>query len=215
MREYHEWAMMGPELTIPGPKMKGAMLAEYLRWYATRYDVERLTGMIRDNPVCKASGLNVDPPAFGIVSSIWYPAEAFHAVLDGATWGMSEEEKQRLTIEGTEHVTEKMFRGMYAVLFRLLATPERYATHIQRAWSQLHSTGEREFRLVSGAKTAKTGEAISTIRAWPAHHPLLCAMVHETTRAVFARMELGAVTVRREQCISKGHTECVARVRWG
>jgi hypothetical protein len=188
--------------------MKGAMLAEYLRWYATRYDGERLAQMIRENPACQSSGLTQDPPSFGIVASVWYPAEAFHAVLDAATWGMTDEQKHSLAVDGTEVVVEKMFRGVYAVLFRMLATPERYSSHIQRAWSQLHSTGTRELKIL------RTGEAVSSIRDWPAHHPLLCVMVHETTRAVFARMNIGTVLVKREQCVSKGHAECSARVRW-
>ncbi len=188
--------------------MKGAMLAEYLRWYATRHDSERLAQLIGDSAVCIAAGLTVETPVFGIVSSVWYPAPAFHAVLEAATWGMNDEEKNRLVVEGTEVVTEKMFRGMYEVLFRLLATPERYSTHIQRAWNQLHTSGARELRIT------KPGEALSFVRSWPAHHPLLCAMVHETTRAVFSRMGIGKVVVRREQCVSKGHHECVARVHW-
>jgi hypothetical protein len=110
--------------------------------------------------------------------------------------------------ESTDAVVEHMLRGLYAVLFALVASPDRYARHIQRAWNQLHDTGTREVRIVA------PGEAESIIREWPGHHPILCEMVHETTRAVFSHMRVGQVSVTRERCVSRGAHACVARVRW-
>ncbi len=188
--------------------MKGAIFAEYLRWYATVYDGARLARAIRDNPICREGGLTAEPPVFGIVPSIWYPARVCHAVLDAATLGMNDIEKTRFVVDGTQFVADKLMSGLYATLVRWMGTPERFSAHIQSGWNQLHTSGEREIRIV------KPGEALSLVRAWPGHHPLLCRMIHETARSVFARMGIGTVTSSFENCVSLGHHECVARLQW-
>jgi hypothetical protein len=190
------------------PRMKGAMLAEYLRWYSSHYDVERLRRFVREDEACLAAGLAEDRPAFAIVSSEWYSAALFHRLLDVAMETLSPEGRERFVREGTDAVADSMIRGLYSVLFSLVATPERYGRYIQRAWRQLHDTGEREVRILA------PGLAESRIRRWPAHHPTLCLLVHETTRAVFTKMGLSGVTVAREQCVDEGAPECVAVLRW-
>jgi hypothetical protein len=195
-------------MSAESPRMKGAMLAEYLRWYSAHYDVAPVRRVIETDADARVFGLDPSRPTFGIVTSEWYPATMFHRIVDAGLSHLSDAERAKLLRDATDAVAATMLNGLYAVLFTLVATPERYSRHIQRAWRQLHDTGERQVRIV------RAGEAESIIRAWPAHHRYLCQMVHETTRAVFSHMRVGSVSVEQERCIDDGAPECVARVRW-
>ncbi|MBL8682277.1 MAG: hypothetical protein JNK05_24125 [Myxococcales bacterium] len=195
-------------MSAESPQMKGAMLAEFLRWYSAHHDDTPVRVLIESDPEARSLGLDGSRAPFGLVTSEWYPATLFHRILDAGLGRFSSSERHRLMQNAADAVAVTMLRGLYSVLFALVATPDRYSRHIQRAWSQLHDTGTREVLIV------RPGEAESIIRAWPAHHPYLCQMVHETTRAVFSHMRVGAVTVERERCIDDGSPECVARVRW-
>lgn len=187
--------------------MKGAMVAEYFRWYASHYDASAVRELVRTHPECLAAGLVAERPAFGVVPSEWYSATVLHKLIDVALAPMSEAERAQFIERSTAAVSAQLIRGLYSVLFALVATPERYSRHIQRAWNQLHDTGEREVSL--GAD-----HAVSIIRRWPGHHPALCSMVHATTRALFARMLDRAVTLERARCVSEGHPDCASILRW-
>lgn len=187
--------------------MKGAMLAEFLRWYATHYDSEPLRRFVQSDPDCVRAGLDADRPGLGVVPSEWYAAPLFHRLLDVAFASMSAGERALFVRRSTEAVSGQMIRGVYGALFALLATPDRYVRHIQRAWSQLHNTGVREVIL-------RSTEAESIIREWPAHHPVLCMMVHATTHALFERMLGKPVEIEMLRCVSHGHADCMARLRW-
>lgn len=188
--------------------MKGAMLAEFLRWYSAHHDDAAIRALIDTDADAASLGLDSSRPSFGLVTSEWYPASLFHRIVDAGLGPFTTSERDKLMHNATDAVATTMLRGLYSVLFALVATPDRYSRHIQRAWSQLHDTGKREVLIV------RPGEAASIIRAWPAHHPYLCQMVHETTRAVFSHMRVGAVSVERESCVVDGSPECVARLRW-
>lgn len=188
--------------------MKGAILAEFLRWYAARANTQSLGRLIDESPLCRQVGFVSDDPAFGLIQSAWYPASAIHWLTDATLTPLAPSARSALLREGVDHVTERLFRGLYSVLFTLVATPDRYGRHIQRAWRQLHDSGEREVNLVG------PGQAVSITRDWPAHHPVLCEIVSETTRAVFTRMKVGIVEIERSQCISRGDTMCVTKLRW-
>jgi hypothetical protein len=189
------------------PQMKGAMLAEFLRWYATHYDSEPVRRFVQSDPCCVRARLDADRPSFGVVPSEWYSAALFHRLLDVAVAPMSQGERALFVRRSTEAVSGHMIRGVYGALFSLIATPDRYVRHIQRAWNQLHNTGVREVVL-------RPNEAESIIREWPAHHPILCMMVHATTHALFERMLGKHADIERVRCVSQGHADCMSRLWW-
>lgn len=183
------------------------MVAEYLRWYASHYDAHDVRELVRTHRGCIEAGLVADRAAFGVVPGEWYPAQVFHPLLDVALDTMTPDEREQFIERSTDAVSAQLIRGLYSVLFALVATPERYSRHIQRAWNQLHDTGEREVIL-------GPNHAVSTIRNWPAHHPVLCSMVHATTRALFSRMLDRRVQSERVRCVSEGHPDCASVLRW-
>jgi hypothetical protein len=189
------------------PRMKGAMLAEYIRWFASNHDSEHVRRFVRSDGLSIAAGLDADRPAFGIVPSEWYSAAVFHRLLDVAFERMTDAERAQCIDRSTDAVSAQLIRGLYAVLFALVATPDRYSRHIQRAWNQLHDTGVRDVVVASD-------HAMSTIREWPGHHTVLCTMVHSTTRAIFSRMLDRPVRLERLRCVSDGHPDCASRLTW-
>jgi hypothetical protein len=187
--------------------MKAAMVAEYFRWYTIHYDASAVRERVRTSATCRAAGLDADRPLFGVVPSEWYSTVVLNELIDVALDPMIEAERAEFIERSTAAVSAQLMRGLYSVLFALVATPERYSRHIQRAWNQLHDSGEREVSLGSD-------HAVSVIRRWPAHHPALCSMVHATTRALFSRMLDRPVRIERARCVSEGHPDCASILRW-
>ncbi len=192
----------------PTPHVKGSALAYWLAWYAERHDPSALARIAARIPAEARGDIDPASPTLGVIPTAWYPALAVGQILDGVTEGMSAKERARLIEESTAAGVEQGIRGIFRLAFELLATPERYAKHIQRFWNQLHDTGTRRVEIVG------PGEAISIIEDWPGHHPLLCAVTMETMAAVFRRMGLEDVEVVRVECVGAHDERCKAIVRW-
>ncbi len=130
-------------------------------------------------------------------------------LLDVVTERWSDAERSALAREANAHVVAKLSRGLYAALFRTVASPARYAKYIQRMWNVLHTTGLRTIVI------EREGVLRSTTADWPGHHPFLCEVTVETMRAVFEAMGCEDVQVDRIGCISRGAKVCTAVVRYG
>ncbi|MCA9609744.1 MAG: hypothetical protein KC619_29300 [Myxococcales bacterium] len=192
----------------PIPRVKGSALAYWLTWYAQHRDPAELGAIAARIPPEERGEIDPTSPTLGVISTAWYPAHAVGRILDGVTEGMSAKERAQLIEESTAAGVEQGIRGIFKLAFELLATPERYAKHIQRFWDQLHDTGTRRVEIVG------PGEAISIIEDWPGHHPLLCTVTMETMAAVFRRMGLEDVEVMRVECVGAHDPRCKAIVRW-
>lgn len=188
--------------------LKGAAFGEFLEWYFAHHQGEALREAVARLPPEARAGLDPRERRLGVVASTWYPAPAVHAVLDAFARAHPDAERAPLVHDGVQVVVTRMFRGLYAVLFELVATPERYTRHIQRAWRQLHDTGQREVQLLG------PGEALSITSQWGGHHPVLCELTVETMCAVFERMGCKRVSAQRLECVSRGAHRCSAQLRW-
>jgi hypothetical protein len=188
--------------------VKGAALREFLSWYTVHRQRAPLDGAIAALPAGERAGLVPGAEALGVVPSTWYPSRVTHVLLDAICNEMPTAARGRMVKEATEHVVDRMIRGVYAVLFRMVATPDRYAGQIQRVWGQLHDTGERRVQLQGGC------EAESVTRGWAGHHELLCEVASETMGQVFERMGCGDVLVRRTACVARGDADCRTHLRW-
>ncbi len=188
--------------------MKGSALAYWVDWYAEHHDPEKLMEIVARLPAPARGELDPSDPRLGLIPTAWYPAAAVGRILDGVTEGMSAAERARLIEESTAAGVDQGIRGIFRLAFELLATPERYAKHIQRFWNQLHDTGTRSVTIVG------PGEAISLIEDWPGHHPILCAVTMETMAAIFRKMGLSDVEVLRVECVSRHDERCKAILRW-
>jgi hypothetical protein len=183
--------------------VKGAVIREFLLWYEARHRLDRARVLERVD-ADERHWLNVDEPALGILVSEFYPSSVLFPILDVVCEPWSESERTGLAREANAIVVAKLSRGIYAALFRTVATPARYAKYIQRVWNVLHTTGRRQLVI------EREGFVRSTTRDWPGHHPFLCEVTMETMRAVFEAMGCADVSVERMSCVSQGAGACTA-----
>jgi hypothetical protein len=189
------------------PCVKGAVLREMLIWYVTRFGRVGADRIFRSIPTQHAKALTKSEPAFGILSSNWYPMSLVKPMLDGACEGVSDEGRA-FAREANAAVVPRMIRGVYKVLFDMAATPDRYARHIQPMWRRLHTTGERSMVIRS------PGEALSVVENWPGHHPMLCWMIIYTMAYVFEAMGYKSWEVDRIACVTHGAARCETVLRY-
>ncbi len=188
-------------------RVKGAVIREFLVWYESvhgRGYVERVCARLEPDELAK---LSPERMGLGMLPTGWYSSAIVHAVLDGVTEGATPAEVSALLREGNAVVVQRMTRGLYQFLFRMVGSPALYAKHIQRAWRLLHTTGERHMEL-------SPGRAESSIRDWPGHHPVLCELTTETMRTVFEVMGCRHVTAEPVACLSRGDLECRTILRY-
>lgn len=174
--------------------IKGSAIAVFLQWYEARYGIGHREALGRSLPPELAELVWTDREALGIIGSAWYPSALAHQLLDTMAKQLGDNMRPLLS-EATEAAVQKLTRGLYQFLFRMVASPKLYAKHVQRAWNMLHDTGDRSMTFV-GPTTIE-----STISNWPGHHPWLCFVTTETMRATFAAMGCKRVTVDRVACI--------------
>jgi hypothetical protein len=187
--------------------MKGAVMREFVRWYARRVPAPVLRDIWDELPDSARLALDLRAEAFGVLPSTWYDAAVFHALIDAILRRVPEAERDALLREGTRAGMEASARGVYRWVFGKLS-PELYARNIQRLWSLVHDTGTREIVMTSPTT------AISTTRDWPGHHPSLCTSTLEAMCSMLEMMGCRGVRAERTQCISDGSPSCVARVSW-
>lgn len=143
-----------------------------------------------------------------ILTNTWYDARIVHAILDETVRDLAPEERARVAREAAHAGIRESARGVYRFVLEQVVSPELYARHIQGLWRLLHDGGTREIQMVS------RGVAISEIRDWPGHHPMLCMVTNETMAALFEAMGMRDVTIERELCVSEGAKLCRTHVRW-
>ena len=188
----------------PQARVKGAALAEFLRWYVGTHGRGRLDAL----PEQVRTALEIDPRAIGVVASNWYAASDIHALLDSLVAGLDPAARASLTVNGARAVMEATLRGFYRLLFRTMMTPERYARRAQMLWDRYYDTGTM-------TKVARAeGVHATEIRSWAGHHPVLCDLHLESARYIYEAMGCKQVSVRRTGCTSTGAAFCSFEVRW-
>lgn len=188
----------------PRARVKGAALAEFLRWYVRGHGRARLDAL----PVAVRTALEIDPSGIGVVASTWYEAADIHALLDSIVAGLSPAERTALTVDGARATMEATLRGLYRLLFRTMMSPESYARRAQMLWDRYYDTGTM-------TKLApEPGVHTTEIRDWGGHHAVLCDLHLESARFIYEAMACREVTVRRTGCTSKGAPFCAFEVRW-
>jgi hypothetical protein len=187
--------------------MKGAAIREFLLWYERRHGHGALLGLFERVPPSLISLVDPTRPAVGILPASWYPVSLTHPMLTLLVDRFGNEGRA-LAFEANREVVPRMIRGLYRVLFKTAATPERYARHVQRLWRNHHTTGNRSVTIVA------PGEAVSTTENWPGHHPLLCWVVIYTMAFVFEQMGYPHWTVERTECVEHGGSKCQTVLRY-
>lgn len=190
------------------PLVKGSVIREFALWYEGRHGTAYVDAFLGLLPPNHHDLVWTGRPALGIVSTTWYPSEVVHALLDAVSQGRTDEAMRSLIRNANEVTVAKLSRGLYQLLFKMVASPALYAKHVQKAWRTLHSTGMRKVVLSQGL-------ADSTIDAWSGHHRWLCLVTMETMRAVFGAMGCTNVVLERTECVHDGHPRCRALLHYG
>lgn len=192
------------------PMVKGAIIRDFVEWYGERHGATTVHDLGRRLPAEHRALLDVDAPAFHLLASSWYPAKLVHAIFDVLAEGRTPEEMRRFIHDANRDFlrTGGASKSVYRFFLEKLATPDLYAFLVPRFWKQLHSTGEREVKIV------RRGLAESTTRAWSGHGPHLCTMAIETMCTVFETMGMSNVSWDRVLCVSNGDALCKTIVRW-
>ena len=198
--------MQSSSAHAPGGRIKGAAFAEFVAWFGRRHPARleyAAQAVSRSSPL-----LDARSPGLGIIASSWYPADVVHALLDALVRDLDAAERREIAFQGSEAVMRATLRGVYQMLFRLMATPERYARHAPRLWSAYYDSGE--FRV----SIERPGLAVATIRRWRSHHPFMCELNWGAASAIYRAMGCHGVETQREQCVADGGTECRFATTW-
>lgn len=192
-----------------GPGLKGAVIAEFLRWYAQQYGRERLTrGLSRLSPG-EQRLLRFDDQGLPVVMPFaWYPVTIIGAVLDEMVGGLSPEARLALARAAGREAGGATFRGVYKTMFRAVMSPARLRRHDAAFWGFFHDTG------VSELKAEAPNVHRSVVRHWAGHHPFLCEAASESRAIIYEAMGCSGVTRERLSCVGDGARECAARFRW-
>jgi hypothetical protein len=192
---------------VEEPKIKGAAIREMLLWHVKRYGHAETVALTERVPPHLMTTFDTTQPALGVLGATWYPCAVTHPMLDRVVEVHGNEGRDIANAANREAVP-KMIRGVYRMLFRTAASPQLYASHIQRFWRRLHTTGDR------GMTIFESGEAHSVIENWPGHHPFLCWSSIYTMAYVFEAMGYTRWSVERIKCVDHGATRCESLLRY-
>lgn len=190
------------------PMIKGAVIREFVRWYAERFGQERLRQMAGELPPELAAHIDPEAPGAGILASSWYPTRLINGMLDVLTARHTDAEIERMAKDGSRYVVRQASTGIYRFLVESVVTPELYAMSVPRLWSQIHTTGKRRVEMIG------KNEARSIVSSWAGHHPMLCMVTIATMGAIFESMGCRDVRWERTECVSHGGRQCVTHITW-
>ncbi len=195
----------------PEPRIKGSTIREFAVWYEKRHGQAARVALGEGLPPALRELVWPEREGLGLAGTEWYPVSLVHHLLDSVAVTIGPEMPQLLR-DATEQSVSRLTRGIYATLFRMVASPSLYSQHVQRAWRLIHDTGTRRMVFLE----PETIE--STIEDWPGHHPWLCVIATETMRAVFLAMGCRDLRVDRTACVGRaplrGPERCRALVRF-
>jgi hypothetical protein len=195
-------------LPTGGTHTKGAAIRSFLSWYERSGDRARLVGALEVVPPEHRGLLDPSREALGVLPSVWYPSPLVHALVDGVTAGLSEDELSRLAHEGAQVIIRESLNGVYKMLFALLVNPERYAKNAHRIWKMFHDSGTTDIAILGPR------EQRARISGWRGHHPFICRLNRASTAELYRAMKCKNVVLSDEKCVTRGQDVCVSRIVW-
>ena len=189
-------------------RVKGAALRPVLAWYERSFGRAAIQRGVARVPAAVRADVELRDGVPVLLSNTWYDMQLVHAILEETLGTLPPDECRRVARDAAHAGIKETGRGVYKFVLEQVVSPELYARHIQGLWRLLHDGGTREIRMVS------PGVAVSEIRDWPGHHPILCVVTTETMAAIFEALGMRDVTIQRESCISDGAPLCRTHVTW-
>lgn len=193
------------------PKVKGAAVREFTRWYVAAYGtqaIERVYPHLRPD---WQRQITLGDPALGILASTWYAAPLIHRILDASTAGVRGDERTVLIRDGAHAAIRATLSGVYRLLFQAMMSPERYARDAQQLFSRYFNTGVMSKTPIE--VDARPGH-LSVIRDWTSHHPTLCELITFTAEYVYGALGCQELRIKRTACVSNGARECTFVITW-
>jgi len=190
-----------------GGKIKGGAVRQMLLWLEQELDDTRLE-RLRVALDGHDEDLNADLPAFGILSSRWYPGTLFHAFCEGLIAGLNRDEVEELARTAGNTALERSLGKFHRILLRRIASPELHRKFAQRLWSAHFDTGTVDVELPA------PGQAIVRYTHWTSHHRFFCDMCTASDLVIYGAMGLKNVEVSQLRCIDDGDDDCAHRVTW-
>jgi predicted hydrocarbon binding protein len=192
----------------PAGNIKGVAFREFLVWYARAYGGDALAAAARALPAGPTGSFDPAAETLGVLASKWYPGALVHALMDELVRGRSSDERARMARDGADAVMAATLRGVYRLLFEWIANPERYARYAGKLWRSYYDSGTLEI-VETGADSAR-----SVVRQWRTHHPFICELNREASRAIYQAMGCAEVHCERESCVAEGADVCSFVTRW-
>ena len=199
--------MITPKNEVEG-HVRGAAVREFFGWVAETWGDERLREIVGRLEPGVAKHFDAQAKALGVLTSTWYEAREVHALVDSLLAGASAAERERIAREGADAVMKRTLRGVYKLLFDWMATPARYAKYAHKLWASYYDAGTLDISM------PEPGLAVSVIADWRAHHPFVCDLNREASRAIYQAMKCKDVTCVRTHCVARGDAECRFVTRW-
>jgi hypothetical protein len=200
---------MGASAAAKLGRIKGAAFREFIAYYRGAHGSAALATAVTAMPGVYQRELDVRDPALGVLTSEWYPAELVHALLDEIARGKSEAELRELATAASGAIMRATLRGLYRVLFEWMATPERYARYAPKLWGTYYDSGDVTVALVESGLGA-----VSVVRDWRSHHPLICELNRGAALEIYGAMGCRDVANERAQCVSRGDPHCRFVTSW-
>lgn len=174
--------------------VKGIVLRELIPWLQRRFGAEAVTDAFASLPRELRAELDLSAANLGALPSAWYDARIYKHVLDTLLATAPATEHLELAREAGTTVVQQTFRGIYAKLFRLMATPPLYARYVQKLWDMHYDTGKVRIEHLTSSR------ALNRVEGWMGHHPFACAVNRQGGAVVYSMMGLQNVAIIHERC---------------
>jgi len=185
---------IAPVKTRTVARCKGTAIREIFPWLERQFGPAAVLAAVEAVPGDITPGLDVRSPHFGALSSTWYDARIYQTVLDHLLDGVKQEALPALAHDAARSWVEQTMHGVYAKLFRMMATPALYERYVQRMWDTYYDTGTVQVRHLA------PNVALHEVRNWAGHHPFVCRMNRFGGVCIYSMMGLKNVRIAHESC---------------
>jgi hypothetical protein len=192
--------------------VKGLVLREFLLFCEQHDDRTRVLRALGALDRAYPNMLDPEREGGGVLSSKWYEAELVHVLVDTIVEGRSEAERATLARRAARLIMGRTLSGVYRFLFSTFATPELYAKHVNKLWSQHYDSGV--VKVENRAREGLSNVAHVTLLRWLSHHDFICRMHCEAAVPIYEAMGCRDVRCERIACVGEGAVQCEWLVHW-
>ncbi len=177
-----------------GAHFKGIVLREIVPWLDRRFGEPAVRQAFASLPAQLKTNLDLTASSLGALPSAWYDARIYQHVLDTLLSTTPATEHLELAREAGKTIVEQTFKGIYAKLFRLMASPPLYARYVQKIWDMHYDTGKVTIEQLTSSR------ALNRVEGWMGHHAFACAVNRQSGAVVYGLMGLSNVQIVHERC---------------